>query len=313
MGATLLPSLRPVTAVKCYISVVVPVFNRRDVISRAVASLVAQDTDRSFEIVVVDDGSMDGSADIAAALGDRVRVIRQENRGPAAARLRGIQEARGEFVAFLDSDDVAEPYYLSCLWEALHTNKEAVLAFARVADLEGKPFSIERLPPTEAGMVKDPLLTLLQFGCFTASMNLMTYRNIALQAATGRERFKAANDYDFTIRASLAGPFAFVDRFSIRCDRRSDGISTRLAASQAGYAVLAARDGVRQSGRRDAAIRSALDKRLRQLWPSAFVQLSRTGELKLALQVAAAGMRSASLKESLRYLWWSCGSAAQTT
>ena len=215
-------------------------------------------------------------------------------------------------MAFLDSDDVAEPFYLSCLREGLHRSKEVVLAFARVADLEGKPFSIERLPSSDAGIVKDPLLSLLQIGCFTASMNLMTYREIALQAATGRERFKAANDYDFTLRAAIAGPFAFVDRFSIRCDRRADGISRRFGAYQAGYAALAVNDAVRKSGRRDLAIRTALRERLAPLWPNAFVQLCRVGEIKLAVSVAVAGLRSTSLLKSVRYIWWSWNSSRQT-
>jgi glycosyltransferase involved in cell wall biosynthesis len=290
------------------LSVVVPVFNRRDVIRRAVKSLLAQDFSGRFEIVVVDDGSTDGTAEMVDGIDPRVHVVRQENRGAAAARLHGIQEARGEFVAFLDSDDVAEPFHLSSLWNALRRNHEAVLSFACVAGMDGNPFVVEKGPRIEEGIVSDPLLALLCNGCFTASMNLMTYRQIALAAAMGRERFKAANDFDFTIRAALAGPFVFLDRVTIRCERRTDGISRRLAPYQAGFAVLAARDGVLQSGRRDRAILTALDRRLQRLWPSAFVQLYRAGDIKLALKVAFAGARSSSMKESIRYLWWSWSS-----
>jgi glycosyltransferase involved in cell wall biosynthesis len=87
------------------VSAVVPTFNRRDYVGRAIDSILAQ-TVPVDEIVVVDDGSSDGTADaLTARYGAAVRVVRQPNGGPAAARRRGIQEARGAWIAFLDSDD----------------------------------------------------------------------------------------------------------------------------------------------------------------------------------------------------------------
>jgi glycosyltransferase involved in cell wall biosynthesis len=87
------------------ISALIPTYNRRKYIVRAIESILAQ-TAPVDEIVVVDDGSKDGTADvIQAKYGDRVRLIRQENAGVSGARLRAIQEARGEWIAFLDSDD----------------------------------------------------------------------------------------------------------------------------------------------------------------------------------------------------------------
>jgi glycosyltransferase involved in cell wall biosynthesis len=89
------------------ISVIIPVFNRRDEVLRAIASVEAQ-TRPPSEIIVVDDASTDDSAEAVASLGDeRVRLLRHEtNRGAAAARNTGIEAARGDWIAFLDSDDV---------------------------------------------------------------------------------------------------------------------------------------------------------------------------------------------------------------
>jgi hypothetical protein len=86
-------------------SVIIPLYNKAPYIQRALNSVLAQ-TFRDFELIVVDDGSTDGGADIIARCPDpRFRLIRQENAGPGSARNRGLEEAQGEFVAFLDADD----------------------------------------------------------------------------------------------------------------------------------------------------------------------------------------------------------------
>jgi glycosyltransferase involved in cell wall biosynthesis len=84
------------------ISVIVPVYNGGRKIRRCVRALKQQNTERSYEIIVVDDGSTDGSLQGIEAFG--VRVVRQSNQGPAAARNLGVQEARGEIVLFTDGD-----------------------------------------------------------------------------------------------------------------------------------------------------------------------------------------------------------------
>jgi glycosyltransferase involved in cell wall biosynthesis len=86
------------------ISCVVPVFNGAAYLLEAIASIEAQ-TWRPLEIIIVDDGSTDETPAVIASLGDRVRSLRQDNAGPAAARNRGVEAASGSFIAFLDSDD----------------------------------------------------------------------------------------------------------------------------------------------------------------------------------------------------------------
>ena len=87
------------------VSVIIPTFNRRTVVCDAVASVYAQQG-ADFEVVVVDDGSTDGTAGaLAAAFGSRIRLLSTENRGVAAARNLGVAHSRGALIAFLDSDD----------------------------------------------------------------------------------------------------------------------------------------------------------------------------------------------------------------
>ena len=100
------------------VSVVIPTFNRAATIVRAVES-VLQQTYRPLELIVVDDGSTDGTSEVLQAYGKAVVYVRQDNAGPAAARNRGIRESQGDMVAFLDSDDV---------WLAAKLERQVALA-----------------------------------------------------------------------------------------------------------------------------------------------------------------------------------------
>jgi Glycosyl transferase family 2 len=96
-----------------HVSVIIPVFNKAAYITRALDS-IANQTFEDFEVIVVDDGSTDDSRARARAHADsRIRVVGQANAGPGAARNRGIAEARGELLAFLDADDEWFPEYLA--------------------------------------------------------------------------------------------------------------------------------------------------------------------------------------------------------
>jgi GT2 family glycosyltransferase len=109
------------------VSIVIPLYNKARYVKRALDSALAQ-TFRAIEVVVVDDGSTDASVSIVEANPDpRIRLIRQPNAGPGAARNHGIRESRGEFVAFLDADDEYFPDYIAYAVERLQANPECAL------------------------------------------------------------------------------------------------------------------------------------------------------------------------------------------
>jgi glycosyltransferase involved in cell wall biosynthesis len=90
------------------LSAVIPAYNAEAWLGQAIESALAQE-EVALEVVVVDDGSTDGTAEVLATFGDRIRLVRQANRGLPAARNAGIAAARGDLVAFLDADDTWEP------------------------------------------------------------------------------------------------------------------------------------------------------------------------------------------------------------
>ncbi|MGH7146336.1 MAG: glycosyltransferase [Nitrospiraceae bacterium] len=117
------------------VSVIIPTHNCAAFIVDTLKSLEAQ-TYTNFEIIVVDDGSTDNTGTVLAPYCDRIRCIHQENRGAAAARNAGIRQAQGEFLAFLDADDVWFPPKLELQVQAFKSHPEAGLAFADFLDFD---------------------------------------------------------------------------------------------------------------------------------------------------------------------------------
>jgi glycosyltransferase involved in cell wall biosynthesis len=106
------------------VSVVIPLYNKAESVLAAVGSVLRQSY-ADFELIVVDDGSTDSSASLVAGIGDRrIRLLGQANAGPGAARNRGLGEARGEYVTFLDADDEWEPGFLELGVAALDGHPE---------------------------------------------------------------------------------------------------------------------------------------------------------------------------------------------
>jgi len=111
------------------ISVIIPTYNRAALLREAIQSVFRQ-TWRDFEIVVVDDGSTDATPEVARDFGDRIVYLRQENRGVNAARNVAVAQARGDYIALLDSDDMYLPYTLELLAGVLGHFPESGFAYA---------------------------------------------------------------------------------------------------------------------------------------------------------------------------------------
>lgn len=107
-----------------FISVIVPVYNSANYLPQCVESILAQ-TCPDFELLLIDDGSRDNSGEICESYAERdarVRVIHQENAGVSAARNRGLEEACGEYIMFVDSDDYIDPAFLERARQAIQAS-----------------------------------------------------------------------------------------------------------------------------------------------------------------------------------------------
>jgi len=114
------------------VSVVIPTFNNEDTIAATVESALTQRFDGEFEVIVVNDGSTDGTRAVLEKFGDRIRVIDQENRGVSPARNAGIAAASGEYIALLDGDDTWTGDKLAKTVPVLDKNPACVAVFSDV-------------------------------------------------------------------------------------------------------------------------------------------------------------------------------------
>jgi len=101
-----------------FFSVVIPTFNRENLIRATLDSVFNQSFD-DYEIIVIDDGSTDNTANILQKYGSRIKIFHQENQGPGEARNYGIRVAKGKYIVFLDSDDLWFPWTLTTFYQVI--------------------------------------------------------------------------------------------------------------------------------------------------------------------------------------------------
>ena len=137
---------------KPLVSIVICCFNRARLLPQTLESAFAQSY-RPVEIIVLDDGSEDETAELMASYGDKIRYHRQKNQGIAAARTNACRLAKGEYIAFLDDDDLMPPERITRLLEELQKHPQAVFAVGdlSVIDEQGEPTGKRWLPENSLG------------------------------------------------------------------------------------------------------------------------------------------------------------------
>ena len=203
-------------------SVVIPVYNRAHLVRDTLESVFAQ-TETDYEVICVDDGSTDESVAVLRSYGDRLTVIEQANAGPGAARNNGIRHATGEYVVFLDSDDLWFPWTLA-------TYREAIEKHPRPAFLGGALFpfreneEVQQASKGTSALAAYPdYLKAAAEGFFVGSCMAAARREALLDIGGFTDRSINAEDHDLAIRIGTHPGFVFVDSPKMVGLRAHDG------------------------------------------------------------------------------------------
>ena len=182
------------------ISVIIPTYNYARFIREAIDSALAQ-THAPLEVIVVDDGSTDDTAQVLAEYGSSIRAIRQQNQGVAAARNTGLAAARGEYVTFLDSDDVWKPLKLERQIARFDADPALGLVHcgAETFDGQGRTLTIH-LGGAEGWVAAD--LLRLDREVIMSGSNIMVPRRVAEEIGGFDVRLPPSEDWDFHYRVA---------------------------------------------------------------------------------------------------------------
>lgn len=213
------------------VSVVLPAYNAEHTVVQALASLQAQ-TFTDFEVVVVNDGSTDGTARVVADLAStdgRIRLIdRAENRGLVASLIEGVAAARGPLIARLDADDTSRPTRLQRQVEQFADDGVVLsaTAFTRILP-DGTLLRESRPPVTHGGMAAALAVTN------RLNHSAVMFRRSAYDAAGGYDPATfPAEDYDLWLRMMRVGEFRGVDEILVDCTSSPNGVSGTRAEEQ---------------------------------------------------------------------------------
>lgn len=287
MGLPSIPGSAPL------ISIVIPCFNAEDFIAAAIGSALGQ-SHPHLEVIVVDDGSADDSLAVIAGIDDpRLSVIAQENQGASAARNAGFARARGDFVVFLDGDDVLRPDALRIGLDILQRHPEASFSFGRPAsiDARGRPVADVEVPRPEPGL--HDFATALG-PRIPVPPALCLFRTDLVRRIGGFDpRFRYAEDYDFYLRNLRHGGPAWRHGAVVAEYRRhgSNASHRRAACLRDVIALLAAQEpaiagdsdlvAAWRRGRRD------WQRHFGQLIPREVFDALRTGRITAAARALA--------------------------
>lgn len=196
------------------ISVVIPTYNMADYLGEAIDSVLLQ-TFRDFEVVVVDDGSTDATPKLLSRYAGQIRVLRQPNRGGAAALNEGIRSARGEWIAWLSADDAWEAQKLERQVDLVRRQPDVGLVYTDYVYIDAHGSSLSRehfpLPSTPRGV----LLKLIR-RCFVNGSSTLIRKDVFDRIGFYDEGDRLTPDWDFFLRAATVVKFSHVPEPLVR-------------------------------------------------------------------------------------------------
>ncbi len=240
------------------VSVIVPAYNRAEVIRETLDSVCAQDY-APIELLVVDDGSNDSTAQVVSEFvrdssrrraenGCSVSCLHQENQGACAARNHGLRVARGEFIQFLDSDDVLHPEKLRRNVEALRQRPEAAFVTGPAFTFTGRYVAGALTGTDSMRLCRGGRSYFKEVDWY--SLTPLYRRRLCAAVGPWEEGLRRSQDWEYSVRVALhAGGYVLLDRplAGIRAERRADRISSSSPADSILWSNEAAAAAVRNA------------------------------------------------------------------
>lgn len=216
---------------KPLVSVVIPNYNYSHYLCEAVDSALAQ-TYRNFEIIVVDDGSKDDSREVLQRYGDKITVIFQHNQGVAAARNRGVAEAAGEYVAFLDADDAWLPAKIEKQVSRFGDDTGLGLVHVGVADIDDEGNLLGESTAGMEGNISAELLMFRRPVILGGGSGIMVPRRIFDEIGGFDTRLSTSADWDFFYRISSRHRVGFVPEVLLKYRVHGSNMHGNIAAME---------------------------------------------------------------------------------
>lgn len=216
------------------VSVIMPTFNRSDLISHAINSVLRQ-VYKNWELIIVDDGSSDNTKDVVRSFSEkdsRIRYFYQNNQGQSVARNSGIEQSRGEFIAFLDSDNEWESNRLLLGVNELVKNPNVALCYGNAISIDINGNELHRRNMRRYSGLIFPKLLVDNF----ISMNSVLVRKSVLNSSRPfNEKNRLDEDYELWLNMSVNNQFFFVNQYIVRYriegERISNNYMRRLDAN----------------------------------------------------------------------------------
>ncbi|MFO8082985.1 MAG: glycosyltransferase [Desulfobacterales bacterium] len=190
------------------VSVIIPTYNRAWIIKEAIDSVLTQ-THKAYELIVVNDGSIDNTDSILNQYDKKLRVIRQANRGVSAARNQGIASSSGDLIALLDSDDLWLPEKLERQVSFFQDHPQALICQTEEIWIRnGKRVNPGRRHQKPSGMIFEPSLSL----CLVSPSAVMFRKELIDRVGLFDENLPACEDYDMWLRVGSRYPVYLIDQ-----------------------------------------------------------------------------------------------------
>jgi glycosyltransferase involved in cell wall biosynthesis len=187
------------------VTAIIPTYDRAHLVSRAIESVLGQ-TFKDIELIVVDDGSDDSTAEVLDRFGDSIRSLTQEHRGVSAARNAGIEHANGELLAFLDSDDEWLPRKLECQVPLFDGKKHFICHTDEIWMRDGKIVPQKGIHRKQGGRFFQRALER----CLISPSSVMISRSLLDKVGLFDSELVAAEDYDLWLRITAFHEVDFV-------------------------------------------------------------------------------------------------------